>query len=289
MSSEISFLGLGSGKIHGYVTSYFEGEFEVFRTVISDTDFVGSGAVAASDYLVGFSAAFNGNGLMVLSSYEQSCGLSFSGAGVMAVPSYEQIYPLSLSGSGLLTTSGYEQDCGLSFSGNSVMLANHVIEIPSAIPAAYLAVCFSPENKAITCLSHIPFTGSCQWMGKSLFINENGLYQYGGLTDDGDTIVPSFKTAKMTQGTQHLKVIPTSKVYVNADKPVGKIELKVTADTSDFSYRSEIEHDGFRVYPFGLGRGLKFSTIQLELKGIDTGFLAIESIEFEPTTVRRRS
>ena len=159
----------------------------------------------------------------------------------------------------------------------------------------HLALNFSVDNKSSTTFSNFPFTGSCQFNGKTLFINEQGLFEYGGLTDDGTAIVPSLKTGKMDviQGqnglihTNKIKRIFTSKVRVSCDKIGGSLDLNVTADTNTYAYNKAVTHDGVATHNIPIGRGIKYNLLQLELIANGCSKLDIDSIDYEPTAIQR--
>jgi hypothetical protein len=163
--------------------------------------------------------------------------------------------------------------------------------------AVYLAVNYHIDNKSVTTYSNFNFIGACRFNGKTLFINENGLFEYGGLTDNGTAIVPSVKTGKMCEimgrmgmeRSQSMKRIPTSRISVSCDKVGGSIDLNVTEDNSAaIAYNKAIVHDGFATYDIPIGRGTKFNFLQLELQANACTSLNIESIEFNPVELRRR-
>jgi len=159
----------------------------------------------------------------------------------------------------------------------------------------YLAINLAVDNKSVTTFSNFNFTGSCQFNGKTLFINEQGLFEYGGLTDNGDTITPSLKTGKMDSvmgrmGIEHsnkLKKIATSKVRVSCDKVGGALDLNVTADTNTYPYYQAVTHDGVATHNIPVGRGIKYNFIQLELVANGCSKLDIDSIDYDPKTIQR--
>ena len=155
----------------------------------------------------------------------------------------------------------------------------------------HLGLTYSPENKAMTCFNNMPFDYSCVFNGKTLFANEEGLFEYGGATDNGEPIITSIKTDKSNKmptktglkNSQFLKILPTSQVYINAISN-SKITLTVTTDDDINFYTLDESHPDFAIYLMNVGRGLKGVHWQLELSGCD----AIESIEYELKEIRRR-
>lgn len=163
--------------------------------------------------------------------------------------------------------------------------------------AVYLAINYHLDNKAVTTYSNFNFTGSCRFAGKTLFINGNGLFEYGGLTDNSAAIAPSLKTGKMCEimgrmgleRSNKMKRIPASRISVSCDKTGGSIDLNVTEDNNAaIAYNDAITHDGYATYDIPIGRGTKFNFLQIELAANACTSLDIESIEFNPIELRRR-
>jgi hypothetical protein len=159
----------------------------------------------------------------------------------------------------------------------------------------YLGVTYSTENHSITTYSNFEFTGSCLFGDKTLLVNGNGLYEYGGYSDDGFAIVASIKTGKMNQASGNngtyqsnkIKRIPDAKIYIDADKAGGEVLASVTADNVTYPYANSIAHDGFATHRVAIGRGIKYNYIQLELTGRGCSKIDLSSIEFTPAeTVR---
>lgn len=155
---------------------------------------------------------------------------------------------------------------------------------------AATGVAYSLASNAITELSNMRFNGSVNFNKKTLFFNEQGLFEYGGTTDDGEQSIPlSLKTGALNFGTQHLKLIPTTKVYVLANKTDGDLGLNVTVDDVTYNYLNSLQYDYFKTYRFGIGRGLRGVYWQFEISGSGVSRLMIDSIELEPQEIRRRA
>ena len=156
----------------------------------------------------------------------------------------------------------------------------------------YLVLARSTENSTITTFNNMPFDGSCNFNGKTLFFNGAGLFEYGGSTDNGTAITASIKTDKSNKMTgqggmyssQHRKRIPTSKFYLNIEKTTDAM-LKLTYnDDAPLEYPITNQKTGLQVYQRKIGRKQLYNSIMIELYGFDI----LESIEFEPEEVRRR-
>ena len=159
----------------------------------------------------------------------------------------------------------------------------------------HLALTYSPENKSTTTHSNMPFDGSCVFNGKTLFFSGSGLFEYGGLTDNGAPIVPSLKTGKMNMimgrvgivPSNKLKRIPTSKVRVSCDKVGGSLDLNVTADGNTYPYNQTVTHDGLATHNIKIGRAIKYNFLQLEVIANGCTSLSIDSIDYDPTELQR--
>lgn len=152
------------------------------------------------------------------------------------------------------------------------------------------AVCVSTHNQAVFTYDNMPFVGACVFKGKTLFINASGLFEMGGITDNGVRVTPSMETASMDSGSQQRKRLPTSKVYIDAEKQGGRIDLEVTVDEKTNHYHSgDREREAMANYPIKVGRGADGVRWKLKVSGNSCNRLSIGSIEFEPEVIRRRA
>jgi hypothetical protein len=129
------------------------------------------------------------------------------------------------------------------------------------------------------------------------FINNTGLFEYDGLTDNSAAIVPSLKTGKMCEimgrmgleRSSKMKRIPSSRISLLCNKSGGSIDLSVTEDNSTaIAYNDAIIHNGYATYDIPIGRGTKYNFIQMEFKAHDCMSLDIDAIEFNPVELRKR-
>ena len=152
------------------------------------------------------------------------------------------------------------------------------------------AVCVATHNQAVFTYDNMPFIGACVFKNKTLFCNNDGLFEMGGITDNGTRIVPYLETAAMDNGTQQRKRVPTSKVYIDAEKQGGRIDLEVTVDGKKNHYNSgDRERDAMANYPIKVGRGADGVRWKFKVSGNSCNRLSIGSIEFEPEVIRRRA
>jgi len=157
--------------------------------------------------------------------------------------------------------------------------------------ANYLGYAYGTETKAITNYSNFNFTGSCVFNGKTLLINDTGVFEYGGESDNGIAIVASMKTGKMNgvmgrngvYPSSKIKRIPDAKIVIDCDKSGGEVTVNVTEDENTaLSYANAISHSGFATHRVPIGRGIKFNYVQLEVVGTGCARLDISSIEYNP-------
>ena len=160
-----------------------------------------------------------------------------------------------------------------------------------------LALCFSPETKAVSTYSNYTFIGSHRFKGKTLFITSNGLFEYGGTTDNGTAIKPSLKTGLMSEisgrnglvRSKQLKRIPESRIDVIA-KTDGKIKVTVTADETSYAYTHDhtTTANSFRTHPIKIGRGIKFNAMQLNIESTDSTILDIDAVSYNVVELARK-
>ena len=161
--------------------------------------------------------------------------------------------------------------------------------------AIYLGLCYSPENQGVSTFSNFPFFGAATLNDKTLFINDTGLFEYGGMSDNGAPIQPSLKTGKMNGvmgkngivPSHHLKKIPDAKVWVSCQKAGGQLDLTVTADIAIYHYINAIPKDDYARYPVRIGRAIKYNFIQFDLIADGCSSLNIDSIDFDATEIQR--
>lgn len=175
---------------------------------------------------------------------------------------------------------------------NLTALPNNTESTLAVSNVKHLAIVQSTEHQAITTYSNFNFDYSCNFKGKTLFASSNGMFEYGGTTDNGTEIIAKIKTDKSNKITgqsglvpsQNRKRIPTSKFYINMEK-TGDSVLKLTFnDDLPLEYPITNQKDGLQVYMRKIGRKQLYNSIQIEVEG----FNILESIEFEPEEVRRR-
>jgi hypothetical protein len=217
----------------------------------------------------------------------------------------------ALTGSSTLTqgtATNHHSITGIELTSNSTLTqasftqTHSIIAVPlvsdnwlSINDKIYTALCFSPENQSTATWTNFNFFNSHQLNGKTLFIGNGGLFEYGGVTDNGSAINPSVKTGKMNvidsqvglSPSNRMKRIPKSRIDVNANKTTGKIDLTLTADNSSFDYHNQVTENGYATHRIKIGRGVKYNYLQLDVVGNGCETLDIDNIEFDSVELRR--
>ena len=249
---------------------------------IGGLDFSCSGIGLESDFSIGgfdfVASAYTGN--------NADCSFGIGGldfAITNGVPVYEETVTESLK----IT------DTVIEFLAHDYPVISEALSLSDAITDKMptLALTYSTENTGLSTYTNMPFIGSCSFNGKLLLINENGLFEYGGVDDCGTPVVASIKTNKsnkaLTQqglvNSNHRKRNPVSKVYVNAENTL-PLTLNVTVDSDSQSYPDAAIKPNMSVHAIKIGRGFDGVHWQLEVIGFDK----IESIEHELVEIRRR-
>lgn len=178
---------------------------------------------------------------------------------------------------------GQSVDFGSGYASNAVTL----------IDVLPIAIVMSTNGNAVTTYEAFGFKKGVIFNGKTLLINNAGLFEMSGDTDDGAAIETRLKTNKSNKiptrdgmvNSQKRKRLLTPKIYLNAEAQ-GAIDLTVTVDDSSYTYTDNAARGaGLTNHPVGVGLGLDGVAWQLEVKNADV----IESIETELTEIRRRA
>jgi len=150
----------------------------------------------------------------------------------------------------------------------------------------YISYLLSPETFSISTYSNYDFYGSAKIDGKYLFINKNGLFKYGGDTDDGEDIISRIKTAAMSFGTSNLKQLPN--FYMGLSNS-NKIVLKVSVDgKADIFYKLNKTSENLETQKIAIGKGLIGRYFQFEIITQQNTQFELESLEFYPLTLKRK-
>lgn len=149
----------------------------------------------------------------------------------------------------------------------------------------YNAYLLSPETNSISTYSNYNFNGCTKFSNKYLFFNKTGLYEYGGLTDDGDTIRSEMETVAFNFNSSNLKQVPS--LYLGVDSTDNFI-LKVRVDgKAEVLYKLNKYTNNLMTQKVDIGKGLIGRYFQFELITEASEF-NLESIEFMPLEIRRK-
>lgn len=170
---------------------------------------------------------------------------------------------------------------------NSLLSDNFILTIEdSKGDDTYSSYLLSPETFSVSTYSNYNFTGSCKFNDEYLFINENGLYRYGGTLDDSEIIQAEIETAALSFGTSNLKQIPN--FYMGLSNS-NKIVLKVSVDgQATVYYKLNKKTDHLQSQLIKIGKGLIGRYFQFELITQDNTQFELESLEFTPITLKRK-
>ena len=119
-----------------------------------------------------------------------------------------------------------------------------------------------------------------------LFINKNGLFKYGGDTDNNEEIQASIKTAALSFGTAHLKRVLN--VYLGVSNS-GKVVIKASTDGKATTYYEITKtSENLQTQRITLGKGIVGRYWQFEIITKDNADFELESLDFLPITLSRR-
>jgi len=139
----------------------------------------------------------------------------------------------------------------------------------------FITYILSPETNSVSTYSNYNFTGSCIFNGKQLLINDEGLHERGGVTDIGEEIIASIKTAAMDFGTPHLK--RCLNLYLGLQNSNQAAYYEITRPTENLETQR-----------ITLGKGLVGRYWQFELITKDNTEFELESLDFLPLVLSRR-
>lgn len=170
--------------------------------------------------------------------------------------------------------------------GHGLLEDYFVIYLPEYLDnAKYLAYTLAPETMSVTNYTNYNFTKSTKFNGKYLFSNSTGLYEFGGITDDGVAITSYIQTAGLTFGTSNLKMVPSLYLGYSTDNIV---YLKVSVDgKGTVTYKLNKKTDNLGTKLIEIGKGLLGRYFQFELI-TEADHFDLESIEFLPIKLQRK-
>lgn len=150
----------------------------------------------------------------------------------------------------------------------------------------YISYLLSPETFSVSTYSNYNFYDSTRLFEDYLFINSNGLFKYGGNTDNAEVITAKIQTAALTFGTSNLKQLPA--VYMGLSNS-NKLILKVSIDgRANVLYKLNKQTDSLQTQKISIGKGLIGRYFQFELITQENTQFELESLEFYPLTLKRK-
>lgn len=141
----------------------------------------------------------------------------------------------------------------------------------------------NPENYAVYNYS-FGFTETTVFDKKYLMADDTGLYELGGTTDNGETVVSSITTAALDFGAESIKQVPAVLLGTNGTDFI----LKVSID-GDRTARYQINYlpDELGTKRIKLGKGLIGKNWQFTLINENEEF-DLDSFEFYPIVFKRK-
>jgi len=177
---------------------------------------------------------------------------------------------------------------------SSITLSNFIESLSSGIELLvknsktdkYISYLLSPETFSVTEYNNYNFYGSCKFQDKYLFINNKGLFEYGGNTDDNQIIESKIKTSALTFGTSNLKQLPNFYIGVSNS---GKLILKINIDgKATVYYKLNKPSKYLQTQKISIGKGLIGRYFQFELITLDNSEFTLEDMEFTPMIMKRK-
>ncbi len=160
-----------------------------------------------------------------------------------------------------------------------------IVRIGGETNSTYVSYAFSPETNSLSTYNNYNFKLSTKFNNKYLFANDTGLYEYGGLTDNGDAITSEIATVAFNFNSSNLKQVPS--LYLGVDSTDNFI-LKVRIDgKAEVLYRLNKYTNNLMTQKVDIGKGLIGRYFQFELITEASEF-NLESIEFMPLEIRRK-
>ena len=169
---------------------------------------------------------------------------------------------------------------------NHLLLDDIIITVGADNSPEYISYLLSPETFSVTTYNNYNFTGSCKFFHDYIFINEDGLYKYGGDLDVENIIQAEIETAALSFGTSSLKQLPN--FYLGLSNS-NKIVLKVRVDgKAEVHYKLNKKTENLQTQLIPLGKGLIGRYFQFELITQENTLFEVDSMEFMPLVFKRK-
>lgn len=221
----------------------------------------GAGSISAEQTVSFTSIALTGGVARLIA--EQSASFSGTGDVIAALGTIAVTQPAMVANYGAMVVEQAQ-----AFSGGSVVAQNNLVAYSMNIKTAETTTYNNFAFKFIIRLGH-------EYYG----VKADGLYQLGGLTDDGTNIDARFKTAETDFGSTQLKRVPFVYLDSDTDTTISSIADGVanTAIASAFN--------GRRTH---LARGPKGRFWQMEIANVNGSELKVGALEMMADVLSRK-
>lgn len=160
-----------------------------------------------------------------------------------------------------------------------------VIRVGGKPSSTFISYLLSPETNSVSTYSNYDFNLSCKFEDKYLFANRIGLYEYGGISDNGVPIRSEMETVAFNFNSSNLKQVPYMYLGVTS---TDSFILKVRVDgKGEILYKLNKYTNNLMTQKVDIGKGLIGRYFQFELI-TDADEFNMESIEFVPLEIRRK-
>lgn len=171
-------------------------------------------------------------------------------------------------------------------SAKAILEEDLIFIIPTGnLPKDYSTFVYTPETSSVTTYTNYNFDGCTKFDDKYLFFNSTGLYEFGGKTDNLESILANIITPAYSFNTSNLKQVPSIYLGVSTDDVV---YLKVRVDgKAEAVYKLNKKTDNLETLKLSIGKGLIGRYFQFELE-TEAPVFDLESIEFFPIQFQRK-
>lgn len=157
----------------------------------------------------------------------------------------------------------------------------------------YIAWVLNTESKGLSRYTNYPFNSFAKVAGIWYGATSQGLFELGGSTDAGEQIHARIRLGLSAMGTRKLKRIPESFIgYSSTGTLLMKVITveEVSGEKQAAIYKMDVRAAGVtRENRIQFGRGLKSVDWDFELQNVDGADFDLQSIEFRPVVLDRRT
>lgn len=153
----------------------------------------------------------------------------------------------------------------------------------------YQAWVVNTDTLGVTSYANFPFESVYSHEGRTYGVTETGLYALEGDDDDGEPIEVRLRTGMIDFGTRSTKQVPRAYLYIRSEADaILKTVTDYLGTRREVSYRvlaNPKVTDTVRTVK--LGRGVRFTSMALELVNTDGADLSLTGAEVLPVVLRR--